>query len=317
MSKRYLITGGQGFLGSHLAQALADAGHSVWTLDNNSRSSKELLGHSRITHLVGDVRRLEDYPIPFNRKNSVDCVIHMASVNGTHNFYERPAEVLDVCVKGMVNVLAACIAFSVPELLLVSSSEVYHEAKTIPTSEEVPFTIPDPRNPRFSYAAGKQISEMLAIHNANKFRKVDIVRPNNVYGPGMLSGHVIPDLLAKVRAKDILEIQGDGSETRSFIYIDDFTNALMKILAYEEGYKPHIWHVGTQDEITIGELAGKILRLYQRTETVAFNYVRPAGSPERRCPDISKLERLLFFQPRVSLNEGLYRTAKFFDPELA
>ena len=129
----------------------------------------------------------------------VDSVLHLAYVNGTEYFYEHPELILDIAVRGMLNVLDACRAEKVPELVLASSSEAYHQPPIVPTPEGVPLVVPDPLNPRYSYGGGKLISELMALNWGRKgFERVMIFRPHNVYGPDMGWEHVIPDLGRKV-----------------------------------------------------------------------------------------------------------------------
>ncbi len=153
----------------------------------------------------------------------VDAVWHLAYVNGTQFFYSKPHIVLDVAVRGMLAVLEALAAHEVPELFLASSSEVYQTPQLVPTPENISLSIPDPRNPRFSYGGGKIISELMALHSGHEaLRRVVIFRPHNVYGPDMGDEHVIPQLsqrmavlaaTARLGAVIDLPIQGTGQET--------------------------------------------------------------------------------------------------------
>ena len=164
----------------------------------------------------------------------IDCVVHAAFVNGTQFFYSMPQLVLDVGIRGMLNVLDACLAHEVPELFVASSSEVYQTPPRIPTDETVPLSIPDPMNPRYSYAAGKITSEMLAINYARShFERMVIFRPHNVYGPDMGWEHVIPQFVLRLAglcqgtAGPVrFDVLGTGSETRAFVSIDDFIDGL-------------------------------------------------------------------------------------------
>jgi len=167
----------------------------------------------------------------------------------------------------MMNVLDACVAEGVRDLMLASSSEVYQAPPTIPTDETAPLTVPDVLNPRFSYGGGKIVSELLAVNYGRKFFDHTLIcRPHNVYGPDMGHEHVIPQFV--VRMKECSErqphgvidfpIQGTGEETRSFIYIDDFIRALLCVM--EQGEALGIYHIGTEREVSIGELAHLVAR---------------------------------------------------------
>ena len=161
--KTYLVTGGAGFLGVALVARLLAAGHRVRVLDNESRGSA-----ARLRELRGDWELvsadIRDAAAVRRATQGADAVCHLAFVNGTGTFYRNPELVLDVGVKGAVNVIDACVAEGVGDLVVASSSEVYQTPPAVPTSESVPLSIPDPLNPRYSYAAGKIITEILALN---------------------------------------------------------------------------------------------------------------------------------------------------------
>ncbi len=240
----------------------------------------------------------------------VDCVIHMAAVNGTRHFYERPELVLDVAIRGMSNVIDACLEHEVPELVVFSSSEVYQDPGVFPTPETVPLVIPDPLNPRYSYAAGKIASELLAINFGRKqFERVIIVRPHNVYGPDMGWEHVLPELSLRLSRLDKeatkgplrLSIQGTGAETRAFTHIDDFVDGLAHVLG--SGQHLGIYHIGTEEEVAIAHVVELLASYLDREVEIVGTALRPGGT-SRRCPDIS-LMKALGFTPRVPLETGL------------
>jgi|ERR1700730_100959 nucleoside-diphosphate-sugar epimerase len=314
--KHYLVTGGTGFIGAALVKGLIAAGASVRAFDNNSRGSKEKLkgGGENAELIIGDIR---DRDAVEDATRDVDGVCHLAYINGTEFFYSKPETVLEVAVKGMTNILDACLKYKVPELVLFSSSEVYHAPKKVPTDETTPLTVPDVLNPRYSYSGGKIISELLALNFGRKhFQRVVIVRPHNVYGPDMGWEHVIPEFTLRMRELPnkkktavSFQIQGTGKETRAFIYVDDAIDGALRVM--EKGEHLGIYHVGTSEEITIEKLAREIARSLGRNIKVAPGKLR-AGSPPRRCPDTAKL-RKLGFKPRVSLREGLSRTVRWYD----
>ena len=192
MKRKFLVTGGTGFLGAGLVKKLLKEGHQVSVLDNDSRGRKSRLDKelSNIEVVIGDIR---DPRTVEKAIKGCQSVIHMAYINGTEFFYSKPELVLEVGVRGMLNVLDACKSQKVGDLVLISSSEVYQTPPVIPTPEDVPLVIPDIHNPRYSYGGGKIISELLAINYGRKdFERVVTVRPHNVFGPDMGWEHVIP-----------------------------------------------------------------------------------------------------------------------------
>src|SRR6266699_2688839 len=217
---RYLVTGASGFIGSALVRALLKNGNDVRALDNESRGSRHRLRdiESQIEWIEGDVR---DSSTATRAVQGVDAVWHLAAINGTEFFYSRPELVLEVAVKGMLNVLDACIAHGVGELFVASSSEVYQTPAQVPTDETVALSVPDPLNPRYSYGGGKIVSELMAINYARHFKRVTIVRPHNVYGCDMGQEHVIPQFVERLSALQSspedpipFAIQGTGEQTR-------------------------------------------------------------------------------------------------------
>src|ERR1700730_12757861 len=198
--KTYAVTGGTGFIGSALVRRLAGKGHRVRVLDDNSRGAARKLGDaaSAVELLTGDIR---DARAVKDAVRGADCVCHLAYVNGTEYFYSKPELVLDVAVKGMINVLDACGEHGVGELVLASSSEVYQTPPVVPTPENVPLSVPDVLNPRYSYGGGKIISELMLINYGRKFfDRAVIFRPHNVYGPDMGTEHVIPQFIMRMEA---------------------------------------------------------------------------------------------------------------------
>ena len=313
---RILVTGGSGFVGSGLVKALVKAGNSVRVLDDNSRGSPGRLADvaREIEFVAGDIR---DATQVEKATQGMDEVHHLAFVNGTEFFYSQPDLVLDVGVRGIVNVIDACRKHGVGTLVLASSSEVYQTPPKVPTDETAPLAIPDPLNPRYSYGGGKLISELMAINYGRKhFNRVLIFRPHNVYGPDMGWEHVVPQLAlrlnsaAKTQPSGTLRlaIQGTGKETRSFCFIDDLVAGVMIIR--EKGEHLGIYHVGTMEEVTIADLAHRIAGIYGcEIELIAG---KPAqGGTARRCPDISKLAKL-GYKPRVPLSEGLRPTLDWY-----
>jgi nucleoside-diphosphate-sugar epimerase len=315
-SKSYLVTGGTGFIGSALVRRLVTEGNQVRVFDNNWRGNTQRLAdlQGHFEFFEGDIR---DASAVARATRDIDVVCHLAFVNGTQFFYTCPEMVLEIGIKGMVNVLDACIANHVRELLLASSSEVYQEPPSVPTDESVPLSIPDPLNPRYSYAAGKLISEIMAINYGRKyFDRVVIFRPHNVYGPDMGREHVIPQFILRMaelssgsEAEPIrFPIQGNGKQSRAFVFIEDFTDGL--IIAINKGAHLGIYHIGTTEEVTIQQVAQEVARCFGRRIEVVPGPEAAGGTP-RRCPDISKIGDL-GYKPRYTLQDGLPPVVKWY-----
>jgi nucleoside-diphosphate-sugar epimerase len=316
--KTYVVTGGTGFIGSALVRRLVHEGYRVRVLDDNSRGAILKLGDAArdVEILSGDIR---DAGAVNKALRGADGVFHLAYVNGTEFFYSKPELVLEVAVKGMMNVLDACVEHGVSEFILASSSEVYQTPPVVPTPENVPLSVPDVLNPRYSYGGGKIISELMLVNYGRKFFKRAIIfRPHNVYGPDMGREHVIPQFVMRMEAlaaeprrePDMIEfpIQGTGRETRAFVYISDMIDGVLHVL--ERGEHLGIYHIGTDVETTIADLAHAVARRFGREVRVVPGELRPGGTL-RRCPDITRM-RALGYEPRVSLEEGLAATVDWY-----
>lgn len=313
-----LVTGGAGFIGSALVRRLVAARHRVRVLDDVSRGRAARLADvaSRIDLRVGDIR---DAATVEAACEGVDAVFHLAAVNGTRAFYATPDVVLEVGAKGTLNVLDAAAKQRVADVLIASSSEVYQTPERVPTDESAALVIPDPLNPRYSYAGSKIIAELLALnYGRTRYGRVVVFRPHNVYGPDMGWEHVIPQLGLRARelarrdasGRITVPVQGSGHETRAFVYIDDAIDGLLVLL--DRGEHLNIYHVGADRELTIAALVAEIARYFGRTAQVVPSGAVAHGGTPRRCPDISKL-RALGFEPKVPLDVGLARTLRWYD----
>ena len=225
-------------------------------------------------------------------------------MNGTKYFYTRPILILDIAVKGIINVIDICKRRKIKELYLASSSEVYQTPLKIPTTEKESLKIPDIYNPRYSYGGGKILTELMGIHYGKKyFKKLIIFRPHNVYGPNMGGEHVIPEFIKrfkKLKNKNF-KIQGTGKETRSFIHIDDFVNAFNLIL--NRGRHLNIYNIGTTEKIKIKDLALVMSQLFQKKIKLNKMPIQKGGT-KIRIPNIDKIKKLGFKQ-KLKLKEGL------------
>jgi len=299
-----LVTGGAGFIGRHLVKRLESQGEKVFVLDNNWRNPFNSIKE----YADFDITIQPDLVAAFNeaeKGGEITEVIHLAYINGTKYFYEMPYEVMYVAAQGMINVIRSCSHYGVKKFTLVSSSEVCRYAP-VGSDEAMPLLIPDVYTARYSYSIGKMLSEMMAIH-CGLFDKLTIVRPFNIYGPGMTPGHVIPDILKQFEGQKgssvNIKLIGSGEETRSFCYIDDFIDGLM--IAREKGEHKSIYNIGVPEETKIAHLVQMIATIKGKTSCSIKQLGKlREGDLQRRRPDIFKLVAL-GYAPKWSLRNGL------------
>ncbi len=316
MSVKAVVTGGGGFIGAYLVKKLVRLGFDVIVIDTMVRGDS-----SRFAEVAGEVRLftadVRDEDKVCEAAKGTDVIFHLAAINGTENFYKRPELVLDVGLRGALAVVGACRRMGIPDLVLASSAEVYQTPAMVPTPEDVALMLPNSRNPRYSYGGSKIVSELIAFNYAqDHFRKLQVFRPHNVYGPNMGYKHVLPQFI--LRATEAFEasngapapfpIQGDGSETRAFCYVDDVVDGIVTM--YEKGGHREIYHIGNDEEVTIRALAEKVADALGGSLLIKPGPAAEGGTP-RRCPDIAKM-RALGYAPKVGLDEGVRRTADWY-----
>jgi nucleoside-diphosphate-sugar epimerase len=321
LPKKYLVTGGTGFIGSAIVRRLVSEGKIVRVLDNDSRGHKNRLDDIRneLEFISADIR---DSEAVIAATEGIDCVFHLAFVNGTEFFYKNPELVLDVGVRGIVNILDACKIHNVKEFILASSSEVYQTPPVVPTDENVRLIVPDPMNSRYSYGGGKIISEIMSInYGRHLFDRMMIFRPHNVYGPDMGWEHVIPQFVLRMNQANKEQpkgtinfpIQGTGKETRSFVYIEDFIEGIMTIV--KNGKHMGIYNIGHDEEISIEEVARLVGKYFKRNVSIIPS-TAPIGGTSRRCPNINKL-CAMGYKTLYSLSEGLPLLASWYVDHLS
>ena len=304
-----LVTGGTGFIGSALVKRLVKDGLNVRVLDNNLRGIE-----SRLNDVIDDIDIIEadirDYDRLKKACAGIDVIHHLAYINGTEYFYTIPEIILEIAIKGMMNVVDVCRENNIKELYVASSSETYLTPQRIPTPETERLIIPDPLNPRYSYGGGKIMWELMAINFGRKYLdKVIIYRPHNVYGPDMGWEHVLPQFalrmnkLVQETAEGVINfpIQGSGKETRAFVFIDDFIDGVITLV--KKGKHLNIYNIGTMDEISIKDVAVMVGKIFNKRIKIKPDEVLQ-GSTFRRCPDISKIKRLGYC-PKISLESGI------------
>lgn len=311
MAERVLITGGAGFVGLHLARRLLRQGAEVTLLDDFSRGRAD----DDLRAVGGAVELVEhDLTAPIPRgllRGTFDSVYHLAAVVGVQRANEAPAQVLNVNLRSALHVLDWCRSHPPRAVFLSSTSEVADGAARLglsafPTPEELPFVLPDPALPRASYALSKVAAETLFRQCAGEFR-VRIGRYHNIYGPRMGNEHVIPQFVNRALDRcDPFPVYG-ASPHRAFCYIDDAVDATVALMELDDD-RPVLANIGNdREEIQIGRLAERVVALagYQ---PVMKPFDAPAGSPERRLPDLTVLRETVGFEPRVDLDTGLRAT---------
>jgi len=307
------VTGAGGFIGAYLARQLMQEGYTVRCIDNFIRGRPERLANleGQVELVNADVRQKDAL---LNAFRGCEAVFHLAAVNGTENFYKHPELVLDVGVRGCIAVCEAVVETGVPDIIVASSAEVYQTPAIVPTDESVPLIIPNTLNPRYSYGGSKLISELITFNYCrDKLRKVQMFRPHNVYGPDMGWKHVIPQLVGKLQAAASeripqIELQGDGTETRAFCYVDDIVRGIIGM--WRNGATMEVYHIGTMEEVSIRALTEMICAAYGLNVEINSGPSAPGGTP-RRCPDIHKMMKL-GYMPQVSLKEGIARTVAWY-----
>jgi len=304
IKKKFLVTGGSGFIGSAITKYLVKKNYDVIVYDNNSRGKIRRIKdiEKKIKFIKGDIR---DKKKLLSIKGNIDTVVHLAYVNGTKLFYKKPFEVLDIAVNGLTNILEFSRIRKVKNFFLASSSEVYQNPLKIPTDETEMLKIPDIHNPRYSYGGGKIISELYGIHFAKKYlKKFIIFRPHNVYGKDMGNDHVIPEFINRFKNfknNNRFLIYGTGNEERSFIHIEDFISGFDKI--FRKGKNQEIYNIGTTQKVKIADLAILISKILKKK--IKFRKTKILkGSPSKRCPNINKIKTLGFRQ-NISLKDGI------------
>lgn len=308
---RVTVTGGRGFIGARLVRQLLADGHEVRSFDNASRGDAQL--PPDVESLEGDVRDLEAVRAACT---GAEAVVHLAAVQGTGNFYELPDLVLDVNLRGVLNVAEACAETGVSRLVFSSSSEVYAVPETFPTREDAPLVVPDPTNPRWSYGGSKIAGELVVVNFARRYRFEHVIlRYHNVYGPAMGRDHVIPQFIERLGRGEEFTVQGDGEQRRSFCFVDDAVDPTAEAVTRREAANG-IFNIGNPDEEhTINEVVAALGRVTGRR--IEPRYVdAPAGGTSRRLPDVSAARTALGLAPRVPLEDGLRETVAGYAPRL-
>jgi UDP-glucose 4-epimerase len=315
---RVLVTGAAGFIGFALADSLSrQPGNTVCVVDNFVRGERddayeELCSRDNVSAFELDLTdrdALEVLP------ESFEVIYHMAALNGTQNFYERPYDVVRCSTLPTFHLLDRYgVGRGLRRFVYAGSSEAYAGTVStfdwpVPTAENVPLCISDPTNVRWSYGASKLHGEVMVIAAGQQYGlDYTVIRYHNVYGPRMGDKHVVPDFLARMKS-GVYSLYGHR-DTRSFIYIDDAVRATIMLAECPEAAQETV-NVGSEREITILELGRELLALAGIDAEIEL-HDSPAGSVARRAPDVSKLKSLVGFSEQSTLAAGLRATMDYY-----
>lgn len=311
MSKKILVTGGAGFLGSHLCEKLLDQGHEVVCLDNYFTGQKKNIVHLMDNRYFEIVRH--DVTMPFYIE--VDEIYNLACPASPIHYQYNPIKTVKTSVMGAVNMLGLAKRIRA-KILQASTSEVYGDPKVHPQKEEYWGHV-NPIGERACYDEGKRAAETLFVnyHRQNKVR-IKIARIFNTYGPRMHpnDGRVVSNFIVQALKGNDITIYGDGSQTRSFCYVDDLLNGLVSLMETDDSFTGPV-NIGNPGEFTILDLARKVIELTSSKSKIVFHPL-PSDDPMQRQPDISLAKKVLNWTPKIELEEGLIKTIAYFEETL-
>ncbi len=316
---RYLITGGAGFIGSHLADALIAQGHSVLAMDDFSTGRHEniahLEGHPLFNIVCADIA---DEAIVRDCVAGADRVYHLASAVGVRLVVEQPVRTIETIVHGTSVVLKACSRYRKP-VLVTSTSEVYGKSSKVPFSEDDDLVIGPSYRRRWGYACSKALDEFLAMaywHHSHV--PVVITRLFNTVGPRQTGqyGMVLPRFVQQALKDEPLTVYGDGSQTRCFCHVKDVVDGLMRLMELPAA-RGQVFNIGNNEEVSIRDLAERVIRLTGSRSTIKLVPFEDAyGSDfedmQRRLPDLSKIRSVVGYHPRYSLDNIIRDIVEYY-----
>jgi len=301
-----MVTGGAGFLGSHLCERLLAEGNDVLCLDNFFTGRKE-----NIAHLMNDPYfDLFRHDVTFPLYVEVDEIYNMACPASPVHYQYDPVQTTKTSVHGAINMLGLAKRTGA-RILQASTSEIYGDPEVHPQREDYRGSV-NPIGPRACYDEGKRCAETLFFdYHRQHGTEIRVARIFNTYGPRMSAndGRVVSNFVVQALSGEPLTIFGDGRQTRSFCYVDDLVDGLIRLMAAEDETGP--MNIGNPHEITIRELAETVAGL-TGTELKVEPQPLPQDDPTQRCPDITKAKAKLGWQPKVPLKEGLTKTIDYF-----
>ncbi len=307
MHKKVLVTGGAGFLGSHLCKQLLEQGNEVICVDNFYTGQKENI-IDLIDHPYFEVLR---HDITFPLYIEADEIYNLACPASPIHYQKDPVQTTKTSVHGAINMLGLAKRLNI-KILQASTSEVYGDPDVHP-QEESYWGHVNPIGPRSCYDEGKRCAETLFFDYYRQHRlPIKVVRIFNTYGPNMhpYDGRVISNFILQALNDEPITIYGEGTQTRSFCYVDDLINGLVKMMDTSDEIQGPI-NIGNPNEITIGQLATTIIDLIDSKSEIIHKPL-PQNDPERRKPDITAAKQILDWTPAVSLEEGLTKTIEYF-----
>jgi len=319
---RILVTGGAGFLGSSLCHSLIEKGHKVVALDSLFRGTKdnlsEVLDDDNFTFIHDDVREVEALDSAVEVLGGLDLVFHLAAVNGTKWFHEAAHSVIDVNINGTLRTLELAMAHDA-RYVLASSPEAFGEAPEQPIRDGNMMQFTDPaKHQRHSYGASKYLDEVACQHAVREGLDVRIIRPFNAYGPRLVGddyGQVVSIFFHKIINDETLVVHGNGSQTRSFTWIDDVTDGFVRAGLMDKGtdgsnLSGMAFNIGSTEEVTISQLAKEVVTTSGKDNSVIEFGTGYFGDSKRRLPDIESSKQALGWQPTVDLQQGLQKMWK-------
>jgi len=305
--EKVLVTGGAGFLGSHLCDRLLKDGRDVLCVDNYFTGSKQ-----NLAHLAGrPYFELMRHDITFPLYVEVDRIYNLACPASPVHYQFDPVQTTKTSVHGAINMLGLAKRVKA-RILQASTSEVYGDPEVHPQTEDYPGRV-NPIGPRSCYDEGKRCAETLFFdyHRQHKL-DIKVARIFNTYGPRMHpnDGRVVSNFIVQALKNEDITLYGNGTQTRSFCYVDDLIDALVKLMDSAAGFTGPV-NLGNPVEVTMRQLAEKILALTGSRSKLAFKPL-PADDPRQRQPDIALARKELGWQPRTSLDDGLQATIQYF-----
>ena len=306
--KRILVTGGAGFLGSHLCERLVGEGHDVLCVDNYFTGSKDNVGA-----LIGDPRfEMMRHDVCFPLYVEVDEIYNLACPASPIHYQHDPVQTTKTSVSGAINMLGLAKRLRA-KIFQSSTSEVYGDPNIHPQTEAYRGNV-NPIGPRACYDEGKRCAETLFFdyHRQHKLR-IRVARIFNTYGPRMHpnDGRVVSNFIVQALKNEPITLYGDGSQTRAFCYVDDLIEGFVRLMGAADDVTGPI-NLGNPVETTVAELAQKIIQLTGSRSKLEHRPL-PVDDPVQRCPDIGRAKSVLGWEPKVPLETGLKRTIAFFD----